>query len=181
MAKADTVSRNLLPIEKHVRVGLWRFSTWNSFPTISKVFGIGKSTVIELVNELISELVRISPEFIKFSKTTLEIEAKTRRFCNFTGCKIPQVVGAIDGTPIEIFAPSSDNKVDYFNRKQKFTVNTREVIGANLEFLHVTRGYPLSVHDARVLRSSTLFQQAEAQIILSTPLKYVDNVKIRPL
>ena len=78
-------------------------------------------------------------------------------------------------------APSSDSKADYFSRKQKFTVNTQAVIGANLEFLDVATGYPGIVHDARVLRSSALFQQAEAQIILSTPLKDVDNVKIRPL
>ena len=78
-------------------------------------------------------------------------------------------------------APSSDSKVDYFSRKQKFIVNTHAVIGANLEFPDVTTGYPGSVHDARVLRSSALFQQAEAQIILSTPLKDVDNVKISPL
>ena len=181
MVQADTVFQKAVPIEKHVGVGLWRLSTGNSFRTISKVFGIAKSTVIKLVNELISELVRMSPEFIKFTKTTLETGAKIRSFCDFTGCKIPQVLGAIDGTHIEILAPSSDSKVDYFNRKQKFTVNTQAVIGANLEFLDVVAGYPGSVHDARVLRSSALFQQAEAQIILYTPLKDADNVKIRPL
>ena len=130
MAKADTVFRKAVPIEKRVDAGLWRLSTGNSFGTISTVFGIGKSTVIKLVNELISELVRMSPEFIKFPKTTLETGAKIRSFRDFTGCKIPQVLGAIDGTHIEIWAPFSDSKVDYFNRKQKFTVNTQAVIGA---------------------------------------------------
>ena len=51
------------------------------------------------------------------------------------------------------------------------------VIGANLEFLDAATGYPGNVYDARVLQSTTLFQQAEAQIILSTPLKGADNVK----
>ena len=41
MAKADTVFRKAVPIEKRVEVGLWRLSTGNSFRTISKVFGIG--------------------------------------------------------------------------------------------------------------------------------------------
>ena len=70
MAKADTVFWKAVPIEKRVGVGLWRLSTGNLFRIISKVFGIGKSTVIKLVNELISELVQLSPEFIKFPKTT---------------------------------------------------------------------------------------------------------------
>ena len=125
MAKADTVFQKAVPIKKHVRVGLWRLSTGNSFCTISKVFGIGKSTVIKLVNKLISELVRMSPEFMKFPETTLETGAKIRSFCNFTGCKIPQVLGAIDKTHIEMLAPFSDSKVDYFSHKQKFTVNTQ--------------------------------------------------------
>ena len=157
MAKADPVFWKAVPMEKRVGVGLWRLSTGNSICTISKVFGIGKYTVIKLVNELISELVRMSPEFIEYLKRTLETGAKVRSFCDFTGCKIPQVLGKIDGTHIEILAPSSDSKVDYFNRKPKFIVNTQAVIGANLEFLDVTTGYPGSVHDARVLRSSALF------------------------
>ena len=133
MGKADTVFRKAVRIEKRVGLGLWRLSTGNSFRTISKVFGIGKS-----------------PEFIKFRKTTLETGAKIRSFCDFIGCKIPQFLGAIDGIHIEILAPSSDSKVDYFSRKQKFTVNTQAVIGADLEFLDVATGYPGSVHDARV-------------------------------
>ena len=75
MAKADTVFRKAVPIEKRVEVGLWRLSTGNSFRTISKVFGWNwKSTVIKLVNDLISELVRMSPEFIKFPKTTFQVK-----------------------------------------------------------------------------------------------------------
>ena len=159
MAKADTAFRKAVRIEKCVGVGLWRLSTGNSFRTISKVFGIGKSTVIKLVNKLISELVRMSPEFIKFLKTTLETGAKIRSFCDFTGCKIPQVLGAIDGMHIEILAPSSDSKVDYFSRKQTFSVNTQAVIGANLEFLNVSTGYPGSVHDARVYNQAYHFNK----------------------
>ena len=74
--------------------------------------------MIKSVNELISEQVRMSPEFIKFPKTTLETGSKIRSFCDITGCKIPQVLGAIDVTHIEILAPSSDGKVEYFSRKQ---------------------------------------------------------------
>ena len=92
MAEADTVFWKGVLIGKRVGVGLSGLSTGNSFRTISKVFETGKSTVIKLVNKLISELVRMSPEFIKFPKTTLETGAKFRRFCDFTGCKTPQVL-----------------------------------------------------------------------------------------
>ena len=123
----------------------------------------------------------MSLKFIIVPETTLETGAKIRKFCDFTGCKIPLALGAIDATHIKILAASSDSKVDYFSRKQKFTVNAQAIIGANLEFLDVAVGCPGSAHDATVLRSSALFQQAKAQIILSKPLKDVEYVKIRPL
>ena len=80
MAKANIVFWKAVPIEKGIGVGLWLLSTRNSFHAISKVFGIGKSTAIKMVNQLISELVGMSPEFIKFPKTTLETGAKIRSF-----------------------------------------------------------------------------------------------------
>ena len=52
-ANADSIFQKAVPIEKRVGVGLWRLLTGHSFRTISKVFGIGKSTVIKLVNEIL--------------------------------------------------------------------------------------------------------------------------------
>ena len=52
-ANADSIFQKAVPIEKRVGVGLWRLLTGYSFRTISKVFGIGKSTVIKLVNEIL--------------------------------------------------------------------------------------------------------------------------------
>ena len=132
-AKADTVFWKAVPIEKRVRVGLWRPSTGNSFCTISKVLGTGNSTVIKLVNKLMSELVWMSPKFIKFPRT-LGQKSKALAISPVVKSHIFQVLGAIDGTHIEILAPS-DSKVDYFSRKKKFTVDTQMVIGANLQFL----------------------------------------------
>ena len=83
---ADTVFRGV-PIEK--RAEIRRLSTGNSFRTISKAFGTGKSTVIKLFNELLSELVWMSENLIRIPKTNLETGAKIRSFSNFTGCEIP--------------------------------------------------------------------------------------------
>ena len=76
----------------------------------------------------------MSPKFIKFLKTTLKTETKIRCFCNFTSCKIPQVLGAIDEMPIKILAPF-DSKVDYFSCQQKCTVNTHALTGVNLQLM----------------------------------------------
>ena len=55
--------------------------------------------------------------FIKFLVTALETALATTSFQEFTDCAIPQVVGAVDSTHMEILAPLSESKLDYFSRK----------------------------------------------------------------
>ena len=81
---------------------------------------------------------------------------------------IPQIVGAIDGCHIEINAPTQHHE-DYFNRKQHYSVNLQAIVDVNLKFIHATVGYPGSIHDARVLRLSGLYDFAENEQILSCP------------
>ena len=52
--------------------------------------------------------------------------------------------------------------VNYFSRKQKYTVDTQAVVGSNLVFLDVAAGFPGSIHDARMLRPTKLYKDAEA-------------------
>ena len=85
-----------------------------------------------------------------------------QRFKVMTECVIPQVLGAIDGTHIEIISPRCVRKVDYYcSRKRKYTINTQAVVGRDLMFLDVATGFPGSMHDARVLRATSFFQKAE--------------------
>ena len=75
----------------------------------------------------------------------------------------------------------SESRVDYFSRKQRYTINTQAVVGANLLFLHIATGYPGSLHDARILRLSNLCTRAEREEILKTPSKIIDGFSVRPL
>ena len=93
---------------------------------------------------------------------------------------IPQIMGAIDACHTEINAPP-DNHEDYFNRKQHYSVNLQEIVDSNLKFIHVTVGYPGSIHDARVLRLSGLYKLAENEQILSGPTCNINGTEIRPL
>ena len=80
---------------------------------------------------------------------------------------IPQIVGAIDGCHIEINA-LPDNHENYFNSKQQYSVNLQAIVNRNLKFIHVSFGYPGSIHDARVLRLSGLLDLGENEQIFDT-------------
>ena len=48
-------------------------------------------------------------------------------------------------------------KIDYFCRKQKYSVNTQAVVGVKLIILDLAKGYTGRFLDSRVLRKSNIF------------------------
>ena len=62
---------------------------------------------------------------------------------------MPGVVGAIDGTHIEIIAPSKDEDV-FVNRKKVHSINTQIVFDATFNILDVVAKLPGSTHDLRI-------------------------------
>ena len=135
MEKSDRSFRKAFPLEKQVVVALWRLATGNSYRKTSKVFGIGLSTVTKIMYEFCEAILEISHEFIHFPTNGRETAIAIQKFRAFTESKIPQVVGVNDGTHIEILCVDSESRVDYFSRKQRYTINTQAVVGANLMFL----------------------------------------------
>lgn len=78
-----------------------------------------------------------------------------------------------------ILAPTTDSKIDDYRRKQKCIINTQDVVGANLVFLDVVEGFSDSIRDAKVLRSTALYQKCEGREILLKPKKAVEELNTR--
>ena len=62
IGKKDTEFRRVIAVEKLLAVELRHFSTENAYRTVSKVFGIAKSTVIKILREVTCELVPVSSD-----------------------------------------------------------------------------------------------------------------------
>ena len=82
--------------------------------------------------EFCEAILEISHEFILFPTNSRETAIAIQKFRTFTESKIPQVVGVNDGTHIEILCVDSESRVDYFSRKQRYTINTQAAVPANL-------------------------------------------------
>ena len=80
---------------------------------------------------------------------------------------------------IPINAPR-ESAVDYFSRYQHHDFGIQAVADGKLLFLDFSAGYPGSMHDARILRNSSLYQKAEQGDILTGPIVNVNHHEIGP-
>lgn len=125
-------------------------------------------------DEFCTALLQRANDFIKFPKTEAKTRQSIQEFQDIS-C-FPQVVGALDGSHIPIRVPKEDpNK--YVNRKSFHSIVLQGVAGANGKFLHVSTGYAGSIHDARVLRMSSLLPVIENSDILHSPTRQRTQVK----
>ena len=133
------------------------------------------------LQQTLKVLVRLTSRFIKFLKTNYETASAVQLFKSFCNCSLPQVLGEIDGTQIEILKPDNGTSVDFWSRKQKYNVNTQAAVGSTFIFLDVATEFSSSIYDARLLRATKLYQDAETNITLSKPTDVIENKEVRSL
>ena len=167
LTRENTRLRDCIPPEKVLALGIYRLAHGNSYVSIGPVFNVGKSTVIEAIQDVVSALFELKDEYIHFPETVAETTAFIGTFEDLS--RLPNIVGAIDGTHIPISAPR-ESAVDYFSRYQHHDFGIQAVADGKLLFLDFSAGYPGSMHDARILRNSSLYQKAEQGDILTGPI-----------
>lgn len=116
--------------------------------------------------------------FIRFPYTEDEVQEAIDGFEK--DYDFPQIVGAIDGSHIEIKAPS-ENHEDYYNRKQYYSVVRQGIVNSKLMFQHISVGFPGSIHNARILKLSRIFNMAEVGQILAAPTRDLEVVEVGPM
>ncbi|XP_029918172.1 protein ANTAGONIST OF LIKE HETEROCHROMATIN PROTEIN 1 [Myripristis murdjan] len=155
LAKQDTNYRLCVPVQKRIAIAIWKLATGGEYRTISHLFGVGLSTVFNCVQEFCNAVIRVLlPVHIVQPDATKMIEMA--RFFS-SRWRVPQCVGAIDGSHIPIIAPQQYPK-DYYNRKGWHSIVLQAVVDGRGQFWDVCVGFPGSVHDARVLRQSKLWE-----------------------
>ena len=177
LLRQDTVLRDCIPPEKVLALGIYRLAHKNSYVQIGATFGVGKSTVVEAVQDVTEALFEVRKKYIKFPVSEAETRACIETFSEL--CNLPNVVGAIECTHVQIKAPS-ESAVDYFSRYQQYDFIVQGVVDGRKIFLDFAAGFPGSHHDAQVLINSALYKRAEGKEILNNPTSQISGHEIRP-
>ena len=124
-------------------ITLWCLATCTEYHTISHLFGIGRSTVCEIIHDTVDAIVHmLQREYIRFPVGDQQAEV-IKGFETTWG--FPQCVGAIDGCHIPVQAPTL-NHTDYYNRKGWYSMLLQAVVDSKYRFTNLCVGWPGSVY-----------------------------------
>lgn len=124
---------------------------------MSDRFNLSMSTVHGIIVEVTSWLCTICPAYIRWPHLNTEKQRIASEFKK--RCKLPEVIGCIDGSHIPIRAPI-ENKIDYFNRKKFYSIILQGVVDSRKRFIDIFFGEPGSLHDFTVYQRSDVFKKA---------------------
>ena len=180
IGKADTNYRKAIRVPHRVAIALMRLGTGGTMRMIAETLSVGPGTVCKICIEFCTCLSSLKELFISFPRGHEDILTAIENFASMDDCQINMAVGAVDGTHLPIIAPP-EHKVDYYNRKQRYSFNTQAIVGAGLLFYSVSTGFPGSIHDARAFRTTTTFQEIENGNLLDGPAVLIRGVNVKPL
>ena len=148
-------------------MAIWWLANGASYRSIGQKFEVSSCIVGRITKYFIGALVHLRNQFIVWPETEEQCEQTIKRFETLS--PLPNAFGAIDGTHVQISAPE-DSMVDFFDRKQRYSIGLQGVCDGRLKFISVSAGFPGSVHDSRINRNTRLYQDAMDERILQSPL-----------
>ena len=166
--KQVTNMREPVEVERQVAATLYYLSDEGRLRKTANSFGLSRSSVSIIIRRVTHAIaVHLGPKYITMPLTENTVKDKVTNF--FQAFSIPQCLGAIDGTHIEIKQPSA-NSTDYINRKSQYSLNVQACCDYKYCFMDMAVKWPSSVHDTMttiVFISQTLAVQGMS---LNVPL-----------
>ena len=155
VCRRDTTMRKSVPAERRLALTLYYLASTAEYRTIAHLFGVSTSFVCICIKDVCEAINKRLSRVIKFQHGE-ELVQVINDYEKKWG--MPMCAGAIVGTHIPILALEESHLV-YVNRKGYHSIIMQAVVDSNYIFRDVVIGWPGSVHDARVLSNSSIYQR----------------------
>ena len=142
-----------IPAVNQICCALRYYATGIFQSVVGDGLGIHRTSVSLIIARVTNALCRLTDRYIKFPISAEDQQRVKEEFFAIAG--MPNVLGAIDGTLINIIAPSSNENV-YISRKGNHSLNVLAICDANMMYTYAVSKYPGSTNDAFIWSSSNL-------------------------
>ena len=126
------------------------------------------------MNDVCRAIVKVLQKYVKFpsGEGIAEVVSGFKNRYGFLQC-----IGAVDGTHIPILVPVECAK-DYYNRKGFHSIIMQAVADHRYCFADIYIGWPGSVHDARVFKSSELYAKEQNGTLFPSTHRTINGIEV---
>ncbi|KAL3680708.1 hypothetical protein R1sor_023664 [Riccia sorocarpa] len=177
---SDTQFRKAVPLNVRVGAVIHRLVTGHNYFHVGDRFGIGVSTVQELMLEGVEAIIsELGPEYLRLPSR----EEMERVYAGFElKSDLPNIQGAIDCTFLRIKAlVGREIAVDFYNQKGYHAIILQAITYTNGMFLDISAGASGCCKDKRVFRNSAFYDRVRRGEVLNSPVVRInDNFQLCP-
>ncbi|XP_058817539.1 putative nuclease HARBI1 [Topomyia yanbarensis] len=176
LTREDTRWRWAIPLNKRIAIALYALGSSAEYRTVASLFGVGRTTVGELVLEVCDAIIHSFHEetFPAYPPTTAKILEITS---GFSKLGFPQCYGAVDGCHIEVNVPKTE-AVDYYNFKGWHSVVLFAAVDHRYRFTYINVGVPGRSNDSTIFENSALKSLHDSHSLFQQYSKIIDGVNV---
>ncbi|PKA48537.1 hypothetical protein AXF42_Ash017436 [Apostasia shenzhenica] len=149
-----------MSINDQVAIALRRLNSGDSLLSIGLSFGLNHSTVSQVTWRFVEAIEERGIHHLQWPNSEQELEMIKSKFEKMQG--LPNCCGAIDSTHIMMCLPAADasNKV-WLDPEKNHSMVMQAIVDPNMRFRDIVTGWPGSMSEFSVLRSSGFFKLCE--------------------